>query len=447
MMGVLQISLDKYLMKGQAFAKAEIAAANGVVVRRVVIPTNAPGVEVQLPAGAYLVRAWLPSGDSVSQSIELGEDSLPVLLDMGHSRHEWLSWHHFVAGLGGDEGGNVPNIDPRSAGAADHGLRPPVLYFNTTNDTRDVSLQSYSVFQREGLGTIEVEINRDLFAATVSLTIQPSVDPRQGWPRVFTALGFRDEAPSIVAIPAPWPDRQGAGAFAIDIMLQPRDPEDEEPGSIVSLTVRDPTYAAVLGYLMIGDNESARMTNEQEAVAQQMLWDKLQSPYAAAAAGYVLLRTIREGRPQEWGGWMRNLSNWFQWLPDGAIIYGSYLLATERRGERLALPFFLDALRRGVPAFTEGVRLLHRGLSRIVQREERYPGVFVQQDAEFALDAARRLATVVDPRMPFTTISEADFRTDLSPSADAGKVFIPTGSIEWHPGQMTEPTTAQDAWT
>jgi hypothetical protein len=90
-----------------------------------------------------------------------------------------------------------------------------------------------------------------------------------------------------------------------------------------------------------------------------------QAAETAAAAGMLLL--ARVGRIADVQDWTRNLMQWFQWMPDAAVLWAESLRNAVARGE--ARPYgvadpvaeMLDALaeltRRGVPFFAESLDL------------------------------------------------------------------------------------------
>jgi hypothetical protein len=91
--------------------------------------------------------------------------------------------------------------------------------------------------------------------------------------------------------------------------------------------------------------------------AQNVLQYKIENPVAATLAAYTLLKVSNTERQD----WVFNLSDWFKHLPDGAIIYGWYLIRAGKAEQAHA--FFRTALNRGVPMYSEGVRLLRDGLN------------------------------------------------------------------------------------
>lgn len=104
-------------------------------------------------------------------------------------------------------------------------------------------------------------------------------------------------------------------------------------------------------------DSARRLLPNFETVASAELKDKLTNPVNATLAAYVLLRLQSNARQP----WVHNLAEWFPHLPDGAIIYGWYKLY---EGETYqACAWFQTALDRGLPMFSEGLRLLRDGWS------------------------------------------------------------------------------------
>ena len=146
-------------------------------------------------------------------------------------------------------------------------------------------------------------------------------------------------------------------------------PDHTRHGEVVTTAVTGNDVAeSLLGYLRLG------LTAHAEALwpmAEDLLQHKFRDPIGAAVGGYFLLRLGRFGRLREWAA---NLANNFGWLPDGAII-DAWLhlhMARERNdnGEyTLARNRLLDAASRGLPLYTEGLRL--RRWTYSLRRERR----------------------------------------------------------------------------
>lgn len=146
----------------------------------------------------------------------------------------------------------------------------------------------------------------------------------------------------------------------------------------------------LLSLLQRGDLSQASRMDDAGHFAEQMLYGKVSNPSRAAVGGYYLLRVRDFGRLHDWAN---NLANWNDWMPDGAIIHAWQMLEQARsaRGSEAKSTFapacdrLLEALRRGVPLYTEGLRLLRDGLTMFANRKE---------DTERQARAQRALAMV-----------------------------------------------------
>src|SRR5690606_32139695 len=92
--------------------------------------------------------------------------------------------------------------------------------------------------------------------------------------------------------------------------------------------------------------------------AREMLLYKTMNPCAAAVGGYFLLQA---GEYQRMRDWADNLQRWMNWMPDGCVIRG-WQLIHEGGSRTEARELFLEAVRRGMPIYTCGLRSLIEGL-------------------------------------------------------------------------------------
>lgn len=126
---------------------------------------------------------------------------------------------------------------------------------------------------------------------------------------------------------------------------------------LASTSPGDPQIDALFSYAVGGSLDAARaLAGPASNRARGALREKFSDPVLATVAGYALLKAD----PTAHEDWVANLANYFTNLPDGAIIHGWHLI---RSGDRGAKDYFLTAISRGIPMFTEGVRLLKSGLS------------------------------------------------------------------------------------
>lgn len=142
------------------------------------------------------------------------------------------------------------------------------------------------------------------------------------------------------------------------------------------------------------------MTTSDALQAEQLLFEKLQHPIAAAVGAYALLRF---GDLDRLHSWTENLKNWFDWLPDGAAIRGEHLARLGKH--EAALSVFLELPSRGLPIFSDG-------LSYAIDRLKLYTTAvdtgFEQEaiaKARVELQQLRRFAAFVDFRQPLLTFT------------------------------------------
>lgn len=110
--------------------------------------------------------------------------------------------------------------------------------------------------------------------------------------------------------------------------------------------------------------------------ARDLLRDKMKDHVSAAIGGYYLLKVNRQDLMYDWG---QNLANWFPWMADGPIIYAWQLLKGQdgANNREEIIRHLLKAVHRGLPIFTEGLRLLYEGILLVTdymkQQNERIP--------------------------------------------------------------------------
>lgn len=133
--------------------------------------------------------------------------------------------------------------------------------------------------------------------------------------------------------------------------------------STVSLSIRIQTASdaadMLAGYLQRGDLYSAEAMAEWCDEASGMLQSKVADPYAAVVGAYLLLRLKRFSQMHDWG---RNLADWFPLLPDGCVVWASQLMQQPASDQIQIRKYLLESVQRGMPVYTEGLRLLTDGL-------------------------------------------------------------------------------------
>ena len=131
------------------------------------------------------------------------------------------------------------------------------------------------------------------------------------------------------------------------------------------------------------------LAQQQASTAKQLLFDKVDDPIAASIGAYSLLRF---GEVERLHDWTQNLMDWFAWLPDGAAIRGEQLA---RLGDhKSAAPAFLQAVNRGLPVFSDGVKFTYERLRAYADPDSQIDAVIRDQ----ATATARAAQGVCPPR-------------------------------------------------
>lgn len=398
--------------------------------RQVLIPVGwdvAPA-EVDVPPGDYLVEAALPSGEVLSDDVEV-RDGQPtnVVLEL-RSPFETHSMQYLVGNIEPRAVYHSPSTYPVPASVDSHpfpGLVPfGVDDLDAARPAADVAVLSRGTPSPppldllDGLRTLPVWDA----AAAVRAALGPQGaalgPPREPVPlqpewadsaaplyRLDERLRLRREVAwsdhrchyvlvaagdAAYLVTAPWPWPREDRPVAVELMVNLR---QGPTGSAVSVTVQDPVVGAGLGYLAEGSLEKAAVVF---ADVEAMLYAKVSNPVAAAAGAYVLVGRSTGKDGQRWDPWLANLRAWFPELSDGAVLWGARRLRTAREPAHLdeAKAAFLEGYRRGLPVFTLGLTWLLDGLSHFPDDE----------DCAAALAHVHRLSWRVDMREPFVVL-------------------------------------------
>jgi hypothetical protein len=298
---------------------------------------------VSVPAGIYLVRVSLPSGELLSGTVEVAADA--------------------------DATVTVTATRAAAARATKGSGEPPVhVWVRLWRGVVPAGwpAEARNVPTRDGRRTVRLETGPGLHALQ---------------------LGGRDVAWRVVCLPP---------ADSCRVTLdRVRQVEDFEEGVRVRAWGSDARAGAMLRYLVAGQLDQARAlagdVYEEAAPSRQ----QHQSLEVATVAGYVLLKSRGNEGLRDWAN---TVADRYDWLPDGHVIQAWQLLRESGASRRnLARERLLDAVDAGVPRYTEGLRLLFEGL--------RLVGVSDPADVAVrsAVSEVRRYAESCDWAAPQTT--------------------------------------------
>jgi hypothetical protein len=372
--------------------------------------------------GTYEVSTILPSGESISRIIKVtdGDEMIDATLDAGPSPHEWLSWQQWS--------GNLEASHFSEPGRSDRATILEKVSRDADAEISVLQIHSHSVAVRE---TVWDKLSRRLSR----LDYKNSINGRNLFPEDATKVEVsqRVEAPDIViqlpfgrgflqaddnraylvvtihdrsmlcVMPWPWLQVMDHKEALVEALITPA--TDDSKWSVRTI-VRDEMFAGLLGYFAAGEQGIAR---ELIGQAKKLLFYKMENPLAAAAGAYILVGewigdSAKGEAGLDWMGWIKNLSKFHPWLPDGKILEGWLELRIRGREPGLdnARSALLEAERRGIPIYTAGVRRLVDGLMLITSEAQRRGAPDLE--AEDALGRVRRLAWQIDPSQPFTCV-------------------------------------------
>jgi hypothetical protein len=440
---------DIFELKGRAGDQVPVRQGLIVNLRR------SDPVRVDVPPGMYLVRLKAPSGQLLMQRVQVNDDGAAPSLELrpAPSQHA-LQVDEF--GHRVEFGARVPRevAPPRgpsdepsgsrlqwSARLLDQTGKAPDLTYLPGLPVREVvqerqdymgvaklmaqpaadALQSLQR-RREGsshlVGDVSAVQAARLYGDGDELTTQwkyplrkkaiigePSTEGKQ---RRFFALSYRATdtfSPLQVAcIPGRWVTQENELA-QVRVSYRERT-VGGEISKAMELEVDDPDFGGLIEFLQQGDLAGSYRVVEQ---ALDVLYAKWRNPYAAAAAGYVLLQAGLPGSDvgRNWEQWLLNLAYQYKGIPDGAILFTTLLLQSRQREVRslryeggarnpfrTPLEAALEAVRRGPPLFRYGLNLMATNLA-ILEAEE--SNGIQAKEMDVAKRYVRELSLRVDP--------------------------------------------------
>lgn len=377
-------------------------------------------LELHVPAGAYACDVKLPSGYLLTADVKAVDgEATEVRFDAADSPREAYAWQRLA--------GHVESAE-QSARPVEE-LATSKEFFRSLADPGDAVTPTTSV-PRPDVGWIGAppasatswqDLNElaeqaaplmgtmlEVVAGGGWLPVLPSdegegtalyrfvgggpldgpTDPAVAGRRRFAFIFGGDNA-YLVALPVPWVDVDTFEEVPAEILVEHR---PSRRGSPVSVTVRDPRLGTGLAYLARGAFSSAlRVFSE----AEDMLFDKMTNPLAAAAGAYALVGNQPSER-ERWHQWVKNLRDFHEWLPDGAILAATLHLqqAASEAEAHEARDLLVQAAARGVPVYSIGLQWLVDGLAQFPEHPE----------AAASHAQVRRLAWRVDMAQPFVVL-------------------------------------------
>jgi len=376
------------------------------------------GTMVDVPvAGVYDIELVTPSGEVLSDQQNVADGEIKrVAFTVGESPHEWLSWQRLS--------GYVPKksayYDQRlwraptavnESLAAHPEIREAVIERNRTmwskviasSGHRSSTTNSAFVRMREETRTRYGELkivphplrSKILTTEADARILQWLIEPEVPWthPDTWPRWGFVtvDQACELATLPMPWtPDGR------IEVSFDRGRPDAMAHSTVI---VRDPQFAGVLGYLGSGRMDYANLIIQADdyGIIQSLIHDKMMNPLAAAGAAVIAVLATKETVLQRWDPWLDNLTNFFSWMPDGAVVLAHRRLQQAQAEHEFdfARDKFVQAFDRGIPYYVAALSMLSGGLGQFATESKEIEARYQETVA---------LLSMVDPNQPFTVI-------------------------------------------
>jgi len=428
--------------------------------REMPVPLGGDGIEFAVPPGLWNIELLLPSGDLHSRQARVsGNETAAVDFNLGNSPHEWLVWQ-FVEGsvpdqkrydavLAGDGidmlqsprgltlsgkdygdqvaaraaalivndpfafapvnavggGSAITAYRLQWAVFAEHPQSAPAFWFHLANALRlDAALHQVPQLMEAH----EVKFESGPYDRWHQVWgYEPNGPAGESLARYFALVTTADSL-EFVSLPLPWSVRGGViDRYLLELSV---DTSGVPRPSVTSVTLRDPQYFGLLSYLKSGAlglaGSIAEGDDQRENMLVELVRRKFENPLAACAAAYALMSATDMRRPQHWHSWLRNLDTCFTDFPDGAILFGRYLLAGGAGKRSEVKQAYLRAFDRGLPFFSLGLSWLLEGLRQFDDPDE---------DAECikAAGLVRKVAMHSDVSQVFTVLRFQAPRDDL----------------------------------
>jgi hypothetical protein len=402
-----------------ALIPVDVSNDRGTIIYSQAVPLSANAeLDYDFKPGSYLVRGSLPSGEFAACTVDIKEtqSAVAVLRSPTRSPRETLSWAYYLQ-----------RAPVRSAALT---LKTPVLEISDLKYTAPPTPPIVN-FWRHATGWTQIPVaqgtamqgfltyvNYDSSVAAqepdallfVELRSQLQWQSNLGQFWIQVASGLHSQ---FVAVPP-------AEIMRIYVVKQrPTYPMD--PPFQVIVGSGDPTMQSLVAFLASGDFDSARSVGDRWfTVAEQMLKDKFTDPVAAAVAGYFLLGVGEHSRLHDW---TRNLAEYFPWLPDGPVIRAYHVLSQDDPDMTEVRQRLLQAAQRGIPLYTQGLRMLFDGLTMLSTSTQGNDPTLKQ-----ALQTVRQYAATARWNSPVTSFTAVEPSQPRFPELSVNR-YVPADAV------------------
>jgi hypothetical protein len=341
----------------------DVVAPDFSVVKRLMMSADREEV-VSVPSEDTFLRVHLPSGRSVSLTDPGNMTRLVTLNSI------WLGDGRRVATSDAPEEPTLPPFSTPARGTTfeaahrsnERNRTAPPANFESRRELRDHHVwrawtppnQDY-VDMQASLGDCQVWIED---AATRHIAAAGTIDGREA---SWTVAGMPTDPPYGLRLVGPELEMSIRIPANVRRVWARVDRRSRERSLVYSFRLESiqPACDTILNYLRRGDFSAATAMEEWVERSEELLFGKFDDPYAAAVGGYLLLKLERFDVLRTWA---KNLADNFSELPDGCVIWASQLAQQEPARLAEIRAYYAMALERGIPVYTEGLRLLIDGL-------------------------------------------------------------------------------------
>lgn len=368
-MALLRIRLDLGTGGLQPVVPVSVTNTDRTVQRspiRTAIPAYGLLEIEDLRPGTYTVQALLPNGSSLRQDVDLTGDYAEVLLS-----NPYRSPREMLASA----------IVTRSvlSGAA-------TVKFESTRRPRELFIELWRN-ESDGWRPVDLPGAVDWMSQEQDNSLSARVQVPPDHVQRVLKIGGPKVPVRFVMLP-PYVESQVV-VFPRPVGLESPKQQQNQDGTpvestqdpiCVSVITMNPAAEGLLSYALQGQHEAARTI--QDTVARDLMNQKFQDPVGATAGAYAMLRS---GAISDVLDWLSNLTEQFEALSDGLLIISALAIGSkisearlrqlpamrgmrfkaesdeQVRREIIAMTCLGMAYERGLPLFTEGMRL-HLGV-------------------------------------------------------------------------------------
>jgi hypothetical protein len=372
---------------------------------------------LEVDPGAYVVQARLPSGETVAAQANVGEgENYQVDLYPTRSPNGWVKEFQLMENSSAkiqqssqDDTLSIigsaysRKIDmKRFLGSRQQGRSVYSIFRSSPISEQKSSEKLSSLWLRLWSGEawkgfyvkpsswfqgIEFEIN---YAVAEVQTQEECLN--------YLQLGGEGLARRFIALPA------GKGSLLKVLIRSSRTPTGLNSGLTLKV-LGNSTTNDFLGYIVAGTWESADFISDTILTKAKKELNDTQNPFGAVLCGYYLLLKGDFDRLQDLP---LILDQGYPWLPDGAIIHAWKILqrSVTDGDMKLARQRLIEATRRGLPIYTQCLRLLIDGLELFMEKGRSINRP--DEEVERVLEHMRKYAACVNWTEPFTTFFGVD---------------------------------------